>query len=472
MRRILGVAIGALLCVMALSAPALAACEIDADCQVGEMCQEGECVCKPDCLDKECGPDGCGGVCGNGESGTMGCPPAKPNCNPMSSICEGDCTPDCTGKQCGSDGCGGDCGTCPCETCDVEAVECSGGNCKVPSTCGCTCIFDCFEDCAPGDQPCLQECVTSATIDGQLVYTNLNTCLLEAGYFDCPDNDEACMDGAADQCSDQYYACFAGEMECLDMYLCIISCPGGAQGEGCVQGCFDIGSQEALETWSTFIDCLDGNGYYACSAEDAPCKDVASAACDAELLECAHGDIACDEVLFCMQGCTGGNDLCSSTCRATGTIAAQQSIKSLYDCIDDECADSADADCDQLALDDTCADSLKDCLGDTCLPQCKGKVCGDDGCDGSCGNCEGETSCHQGECVEGPIVADGTGEDVVTQPGFDANGNTFNPIIEDDANEGKSNSCSQTTGSSPTTALFLLMLLAALVGLRFRWLRS
>jgi hypothetical protein len=464
MRHIWGVTVGSLFCLLAYCAPVLAACEIDADCQPGEMCQDGDCVCKPACTDKECGPDGCGGVCGNGQVGSMGCPPGKPNCNSMSFICEGDCTPECTGKECGSDGCGGSCGLCPCDTCDPGAVDCKGDTCTVPSTCDCVCIFDCFEECPAGDQGCLQDCVAAATIDGQLRYTNLNNCLLEAGYYDCPDDDEACLDVAADQCSDQYYECFAGDDECLDMYVCIISCPSGADGEACVQGCFDSGSQEALTTWSTFIDCLDDNGYYECPADDAPCKGTASAACEAEFLACAHGEYECDEVIICMQGCTTGDDLCSATCRAHGTVAAQKSLQALYNCIDDECADSTEDDCEQFALGEGCKDELASCMGDTCLPQCKGKVCGDDGCGDSCGECEGDTSCQQGQCVDGALVADGS-EDVISQPTSDTPGNSFNPIIEDDTAPKKDGGCSQ-TGNSSTPLSLLLVLFGLLAYLR------
>lgn len=465
MLRLLGMVVSSWICVLALSAPALAACEIDGDCQPGQMCQEGECVCKPDCKDKDCGPDTCGGVCGTGDKTTMGCPPEKPNCNSMSFICEGDCTPDCSGKECGSDGCGGNCGMCPCDTCDAEAVECAGGTCKIPYECDCVCIFDCFELCPEGDQACLQNCVTSATIEGQATYTNLNACLLEAGYYDCPADDDACLDTTAKECADEYFECFAGEANCLDTYLCIISCPAGADSEACVQACFDAGSKEALLTWSTFIDCLDANGYYDCETSDANCKNQASAACEAEFLDCAHGESACDDVLLCMQACEVGDDLCSAACRANGTVAAQKSLQALYNCVDVECGNSTDADCEQFALDDACSDALKDCLGDTCLPQCKDKACGDDGCGGTCGECDGDTVCQQGECVDGSVVADGGDADVVTQPS-DTSGNTFNPVIEDDASAGESSSCSQSGGTATPALLLLFFLLAAIVSRR------
>lgn len=40
-----------------------------------------------------------------------------------------------------------------------------------------------------------------------------------------------------------------------------------------------------------------------------------------------------------------------------------------------------------------------------CLPDCDGKECGDDGCDGSCGNCDANSLCIEGECVCQPDCA-------------------------------------------------------------------
>jgi len=37
-----------------------------------QWCQQGECVCKPDCDDKECGDDGCGGSCGGSDGNCEG----------------------------------------------------------------------------------------------------------------------------------------------------------------------------------------------------------------------------------------------------------------------------------------------------------------------------------------------------------------------------------------------------------------
>ena len=47
----------------------------------------------------------------------------------------------------------------------------------------------------------------------------------------------------------------------------------------------------------------------------------------------------------------------------------------------------------------------------TCTPQCAGRVCGDDGCGGTCGACtEANTYCAQGACAAGqpPVCVWGT----------------------------------------------------------------
>ena len=205
--------------------------------------------CVPDCTNssgdqkacggKECGPDGLGGYCGTGEASTQGCPDDSYNC--VNAICI-KCVPDCAGKECGPDGCGGSCGICPCPDCDPNAVDCSEGVCNETPECDCKCIFDCFETCPAGDQACSQNCVNSATIEGQEHYNALITCLDSAGYFACAEGDQECLDAALAACTEAYYDCFAGDLECVDMYLCLISCPGGDAGEACAQECFGEGS--------------------------------------------------------------------------------------------------------------------------------------------------------------------------------------------------------------------------------------
>ena len=58
--------------------------------------------CPVDCEGRECGDDGCGGLCGTCN--------ANEHCQDGQCI---SCQPDCDGRECGDDGCGASCGTCP-----------------------------------------------------------------------------------------------------------------------------------------------------------------------------------------------------------------------------------------------------------------------------------------------------------------------------------------------------------------------
>ena len=129
-------------------------CADDSDCLVGYVCAAPPgmsrtlCVvagaaflvdagssdtapgCLPACDGRECGPDGCGGSCGECGVGVL-----------CSSSGQCVCTPKCQDKTCGSDGCGGSCGTCsPPEVCGTdtcvlgtELPHCTGGSCFVPA---------------------------------------------------------------------------------------------------------------------------------------------------------------------------------------------------------------------------------------------------------------------------------------------------------------------------------------------------
>lgn len=83
--------------------------------------EQGFCIeqCPKACAGKECGPDGCGGTCGDCAQGWV--------CN-GGGLCELaplDCVPNCGGRECGPNGCGGSCGVC-----GSEQVCGTNGTCK------------------------------------------------------------------------------------------------------------------------------------------------------------------------------------------------------------------------------------------------------------------------------------------------------------------------------------------------------
>jgi len=82
-------------------------------------------ACVPNCTDKDCGDDGCGGTCGS-------CLPGE-FCTSEATCEIGECIPDCDGKTCGSDGCQGSCGVCAAgETCLQSTCAVVPAGCPVP----------------------------------------------------------------------------------------------------------------------------------------------------------------------------------------------------------------------------------------------------------------------------------------------------------------------------------------------------
>jgi len=133
--------------------------------QAMELCGLS-CACKPDCMGKECGDDGCGGDCGNCDTGTF--------------CYDGQCDAcrDCSKLECGSNGCGRACGTC------ADNKACIRGKCKEPPAW-------CEEKTGPGcdnqDQACnatVVECVCEGKNDHYCCDTKWDwLCVTE--YLEC-----------------------------------------------------------------------------------------------------------------------------------------------------------------------------------------------------------------------------------------------------------------------------------------------
>ncbi len=169
-------------------------------CEQDERCiRPGTCICDPRCDGRECGPDGCGSVCGWCDAGAT--------CDDGACVC----TPDCTGRQCGSDGCGGSCGSCP------DGSECRDGTCACipdcagkacgPDGCGGTC-----GDCEPG----------LGCVDGAC------TCAPDCATRQCG------PDGCGGSCGE-----CAGDQECVSGHcICTDNCIGRECGsDGCGGSC-------------------------------------------------------------------------------------------------------------------------------------------------------------------------------------------------------------------------------------------
>ena len=166
----------------------------DPPCDGELICSKGLCVdppCEPVCEGFECGPDSCGGKCGSCpalntcamghcECAFLSC---GENCCGVADVCveEGGetvcCTPACDNKTCGPDGCGGMCGDCP-----------PNSECKMPEQ-KCDCFFDkCEGMCCQEDQFC-------ADVDGVMYCCKPDCSNKECGDDYCAGSCGECPEG-------------------------------------------------------------------------------------------------------------------------------------------------------------------------------------------------------------------------------------------------------------------------------------
>ncbi len=198
------------------------------------LCVQGQCAepyCCPECAGLECGDDGCGGSCGECEG--------NGECVEGACVCE----PDCQGRNCGDDGCGSQCGVCS------PKEECLNGTCH--------CAFlQCGDACCFEDEICYEDSCCKATCNG--VECGVNKCGESCG--DCPETEvcvanECCTpdcsgkecgpDGCGGQCGD------CGDLPCEEFLCCVPDCEGKQCGpDGCG---FECG-----QCTGAFENCVDG----------------------------------------------------------------------------------------------------------------------------------------------------------------------------------------------------------------------
>ena len=126
-------------------------------CGPNETCSFNSftCQCEPKCNGKTCGDDGCGGKCE--------CQNPSDVCNETTGICE--CVPSCGDKECGNDGCDGTCGICQSGlVCNLTEGRCAPSTCVDSSCDGKFCgNNDCGEPCGIGDCGSSQRCSIDQT---------------------------------------------------------------------------------------------------------------------------------------------------------------------------------------------------------------------------------------------------------------------------------------------------------------------
>lgn len=377
-------------------------CSDDDDCTT-DMCDPAQgCIfapvpdcCVPNCDDKECGSDGCGGTCGI-------CP-AEWSCN-AESVCI-NCVPNCIGLTCGADGCGGVCGLCPeewfcvdpgiCMEClpNCEGKTCGGDGCGGScGDCGFGKICDGVEcvDCVPtcegkvcGDDGCGGSCGicaenASCTDEGQCA------CIPNCGGKECGDN------GCGGTCGD----CAVGEF-CTPLNQCQVV--------------------DTAKTCQSPIPVPDVPYYTIQNTSDAPnslsipgglcgfTSDVGGGSPEhvyaftpsvTDTYTFHVEPLTFDAAVYLVNDCSNapGSCLMGSDEDIDEILVAPLTAEKTYFLV-------VDGHSELSAAEGQYSVSIYAGPPVSCTASCEGKTCGTDGCGGSCGACaDGEECSADGAC--------------------------------------------------------------------------
>ncbi len=212
-------------------------------------------LCTPDCGDKICGGDGCGGDCG-------ACPDGDA-CTP-----EGECcTPSCDEKICGNNGCGGDCGECPPEE-SCKDGACVAGDCQGIPWEGC-CAAGALLYCDKGNLVQM-----SCAGDPDCGWNS------EPGYYDCGTEGDADPDGVLPLDCMAYCEPDCADKEC--------------GGDGCDGSCGECAEGDACINAACVTDPCEGIDFFGC--------------CDSQILRWCQDGVAFDKDCTKMTGDCGWSE--------------------------------------------------------------------------------------------------------------------------------------------------------------------
>ncbi len=418
-------------------------CVEEAISQCNAECGGG---CDPDCFNKECGSDGCGGSCGSCPTGST--------CN-NGNICQQTCLPKCSGKECGSDGCGGSCGLCG------VGEACKSGSC-IPAL-SCEEMLACLWSCPPNDEACGGGCWQDASPDAKQQWWELTACT-QAICGEQPE--DGCWQMAVQgPCQDQWYSCQECTADCVGKQCGVDGC-GGECGE-CPGGysCDNFGTCLCLPQCAG-----KGCGNDGCGGSCGTCpsgsvcnylgkcvcmpqctnKECGSDGCGGTCGQCPNGQVCGGNGLckdapnncgngWCQQGQVETCQTCPQDCGpcvACGDGICQQNQGESCSVCPEDCGPcQGDGDCCEIhespgcddpditacvcAMDPFCCNNYWDqlCVNEGeecgaqcngCEPSCAGKQCGSDGCGGSCGTCPPSAICQNNLCV--PVGSQTCGE--------------------------------------------------------------
>ena len=245
------------------------------------------------------------------------------------------------------------------------------------------CTAACIEDCPDG-----WSCREMSGFGTDLVFICVSDfpalCLPCSGSSQCHDSAAKCISYASGSGSFCSGPC-GPDNPCPEGYDCLeATTTEGGQANQCVQagGTCNCSSYAVELHLGTW--CTSANEFGTCNAW-RECGEGGLSECDA--VEPAQ-EICFNDV---DEDCDGQYDDPDVCCHCDGKV-----------CGDDGCGTS----CGECPMNHVCTDDNQ-CI---CVPNCDGKECDDDGCGASCGECLEGTMCIFGECQEGCDTDDDCGD--------------------------------------------------------------
>ena len=333
----------------------------------------------------------------------------------LGTACGGDdfapvCEPQCEERNCGDDGCGGTCGTCD------DGLSCTDDSCANGTCSASIQPFFCLiaKSCVPSgtmhpDNLCLQ-CLPNSAQEAWTGVDEGTECGLGKVCFedDCCSAQANCQglacgtNGCGGTCGEcpEYAACEAGV--CVEE-VCEPQCDDKQCGDNqCGGSCGECGGQDG---------CVDGKCECVPACEN---KDCGNDGCGGTCGECVGINVVCEAGL-----CQCAGPQCAQVCCATYQVCTDQ-----LQCCEPQCGakqcgeDGCGGVCGVCQGGDfvTCVDGICVCKGTVCPKaccanweicdtdgcccdeQCEGKDCGDNGCGSVCGVCEPGAMCLDGLC--------------------------------------------------------------------------
>lgn len=226
-------------------------------------------LCVPECGEKVCGDDGCGGSCGECEGEGEECQEGE---------CVVPCIPDCEGKQCGDGGCGWSCGTC------VGPYTCVDHQClELGEASECAAVILCRAECGE-DEPCKQKCYDDADQAAQEAFDAVTGCATEKcqDLSATPATVQLCI---VDICAPEWETCMGGwgYLSCQGMLACIGNC--GGPGE-CEWTCLTAGTKEGQSVFWALQSCIQLNCAEECGTDTDCMQKCAQTHCVSLALQC------------------------------------------------------------------------------------------------------------------------------------------------------------------------------------------